>query len=294
MMRNRKNEIKILVKMLAIVNLILLFASMMMITGPFYNISKANTTHYPFRSFSEDHEKIEILTDVSDRNPFEYEFSLLYQVRWLRIKAGFSEIILGRPLQFQGTGAYYCSARAWTNEFFSKFFPVDDLVESYIDQKNFLPHFYSERIFEGSQRRAISIEFNQKKQQIIQDGKHFPLKPQTLDPLSWIMFLRIGRFSLGQNYSNRIFAQKKMYQIDYSLGQLETVTTPLGAFLCFSVQPTLLLRGRPIQEDNKIKLWFTADENRLPVKFESKVKVGTVTAELTAITSDIVSCGKIN
>ena len=99
------------------------------------------------------------------------------------------------------------------------------------------------------------------------------------------MVLRIIKFETGEKFTVDVFADRKCYQIVMEVGPVQEIVTKAGTFQCFSIEPTLRLRGRVIEEDSKMKMWFSNDERRIPVKLETKVKVGTIVAELIEYSS---------
>jgi hypothetical protein len=54
----------------------------------------------------------------------------------------------------------------------------------------------------------------------------------------------------------------------------------MGYFECLKFNPSIQA-GRVFRKDSKLYLWITNDGNRIPVKAQVEVLVGTVTMELT-------------
>jgi hypothetical protein len=60
----------------------------------------------------------------------------------------------------------------------------------------------------------------------------------------------------------------------------ERVKTTLGTFNCLKFSPSIQ-PGRIFRKDSKLYLWITDDQNRIPVKAQVEILVGSVTMELT-------------
>jgi hypothetical protein len=60
----------------------------------------------------------------------------------------------------------------------------------------------------------------------------------------------------------------------------EVIKTNMGYFDCLKFNPSIQA-GRVFRKDSKLYLWITNDGNRIPVKAQVEILVGTVTMELT-------------
>ena len=59
----------------------------------------------------------------------------------------------------------------------------------------------------------------------------------------------------------------------------EKYETKLGTFNCIKLKP-LLNKGEIFKEGEGMTLWLTDDDNRIPVRIESDLKVGRITCDL--------------
>jgi len=59
----------------------------------------------------------------------------------------------------------------------------------------------------------------------------------------------------------------------------ETIKTKLGNIRCLKFSP-VIKPGRVFRKDSKLYLWVTDDGNRVPVKAEVEILVGSVTLEI--------------
>lgn len=57
--------------------------------------------------------------------------------------------------------------------------------------------------------------------------------------------------------------------------------TKLGKFNCIKLKP-LLQEGEIFKEGEGMTLWLTDDDNRIPVRIESELRVGRITCDLKA------------
>lgn len=59
----------------------------------------------------------------------------------------------------------------------------------------------------------------------------------------------------------------------------EVYETKLGKFNCVKIKP-LLMSGQVFKEGEGMTLWVTDDDNRIPVRIESDLRVGRITCDL--------------
>jgi len=228
--------------------------------------------------------KLDFVTEHGLPVPFFSGERFLYSVSWFALEAGFVEITVQKNVRIKEHETFHFVARAWTSDFFSRFFKVNDRIETWLDTTRFIPRRYEEHIHEGSYSKNRVFEFFHGQRTIIYDQEKFAISAQAQDPFSCFMLLRMLHFSPGDTISIDVFSNRQCYQIDMAISPVQQRKTKLGTFPCFSVKPTLKQRGRVLQENSELLLWFTADEKRLPVLIETKAKIGTITAQLIDMT----------
>ena len=76
------------------------------------------------------------------------------------------------------------------------------------------------------------------------------------------------------------FLHDEVSQLGITYLGKERIKTPLGTFNCLKFSPEIK-PGRIFKKDSQLLLWVTDDGNRIPVKAEVEILVGSVTLELT-------------
>jgi hypothetical protein len=75
------------------------------------------------------------------------------------------------------------------------------------------------------------------------------------------------------------FLHDGVSKLDVQYVGKELVKTALGTFNCLKFSPSIQ-PGRIFKKDSKLYLWITDDANRIPVKAQVEILVGSVTLEL--------------
>src|SRR5690606_24902109 len=111
-------------------------------------------------------------------------------------------------LKFNQKPTIRLSAQGKTSSAFSIFYNVLNRYDSYIDQKTFLPYFYTESINEGNYRRNDKVRFDQSNRTITGNKGTFTGSNQTFDLLSAYYFARnldLSKMSIGESFKLTYF-----------------------------------------------------------------------------------------
>ncbi len=65
----------------------------------------------------------------------------------------------------------------------------------------------------------------------------------------------------------------------------EVLTTPAGRFNTVVIEPKMSSAG--VDRDERLWIWYSDDERRLPVRIRTEVNFGAITATLRAVTPGV-------
>lgn len=185
-----------------------------------------------------------------------------------------------------------CIARGNTAPAFDIFYKVRDEYATVLEPKNLLPKFFLRRVNEGGFKIHNDFDFRQDSLKVIaemQDSKHphridtMKIEPNTQDIVSAILYCRslnYAKLDSGEQFQFPVFLDNELFHIGIRYLGKQTISTEYGDYKCLVLQP-LLLTGRIFSEADKMRIYLTDDENRIPVYIESPLKVGKVVAVLT-------------
>lgn len=210
---------------------------------------------------------------------------LTYRLRYGFISAATATLkVEDSRIKFSSPHTFHLSARGRTSSAFSVFYTVDNQYDSYIDSETFLPHYYTERIREGSYRREDIVRFDHRNRTVRgEKGTFKSPSAQTFDLVSAYYFARnldLSGVREGQSFSLTYFLNDEIATLGIKYVGVETIQTSLGKVECLKFSPEIK-PGRIFKKDSALYLWVTNDGNRIPVKAEVEILVGTVILELT-------------
>jgi hypothetical protein len=218
--------------------------------------------------------------------PFDAGETLVYTIAWLKIEGGEMTLRTRRETTADGVPMHRISLTATSNEYVSKFYPVRDLYETWVDARDFQPLRFEKHAREGRYESDEIEEFDLAKRIGRWREDRTPLPERIQDIISSFYFLRSQPLAVGADVRVDMFSRGKIYKLKASVLDREKVETEAGVFDAFRVQPQL--RENETAEDRnrgKLFLWFSDDDKRLPVMAKTLMPIGSVTARLTKVVS---------
>jgi len=218
--------------------------------------------------------------------PFADGETLVYTIAWLKIEGGEMTLRTAGETTSDGVPLYRISLTARSNDYVSKFYPVRDLYETWVDARDFQPLRFEKHAREGHYESDEVEEFDLGRRIGSWREDRTPLPDRIEDIISSFYFLRSQPLTVGADVRVDMFSRGKIYKLKASVLDRERVETEAGVFEAFKVQPQL--RENETAEDRnrgKLFLWFSDDERRLPVMAKTVMPIGSVTARLTKVVS---------
>jgi hypothetical protein len=225
-------------------------------------------------------------SDPSSARSLQVGEQLTYDISWLYITAGRAVMAIrdagtdgDRPLVKLLTTAQSRPA-------ITKFFPVDNRVESIMDPATLLPEHLVFRRREGKKKEDIEYTFHQKKGIVtaVKGGapETLEIPPGTQDVISCLYYAR-SELTLqpGSSLTMNVFHDKKNRKLDVQVEGIETVSGSWGEVETARVLVVMPFQGLFLNQGN-IRVWFTTDDRRIPVRMKAKVVIGSIVADLVS------------
>ncbi|MDH4318490.1 MAG: DUF3108 domain-containing protein [Desulfobulbaceae bacterium] len=169
---------------------------------------------------------------------------------------------------------------------FKLFYPVDDFFTTFIDFYQRLPYRYEVLQREGHGRdetRRLTIYDQERLVVRYQRDDDEPLDVAISGPVhnefSSFYITRCLTLDPGEVPVVPTFADKRRHEVDVNILGAEEVGSMFGKVSTIRVQPKMTFRGL-YDKDGDTVIWFTDDVCRVPVKINSKILIGSLTAEL--------------
>ena len=167
----------------------------------------------------------------------------------------------------------------------TKFYPVDNRVASTVDVEPFLPRHMTFARREGKRSNDFDYTFRHSEGVVIsvKDGNRaeLPIPADAQDAISCLYYVRkVLPMVPGASLTMTVHHDNKNYKMEVRVEALETLKGAWGKRQTARVLVVMPFQGIFLNEGN-IRVWFTTDEHRVPVRMKAKVIVGSIVAELT-------------
>jgi hypothetical protein len=210
---------------------------------------------------------------------------LVFDLTWAGVKAGTSTL---ETVNDEGRTRLISTARS--ADWISLFYTVDDRVVSLLRNEQTasavgLPENYRIKLREGRHRRDKELVFDHANGQVTfidhlsKRKKTFRIDAKTLDPLSSFYRVRTLKLEVGKSVYVDVFDSKKLWNVEVQVLRREKIKTKLGEFETVVIKPLLKSEGI-FNKKGDVYIWLTDDKKRIPVKLESKIAIGSITATL--------------
>ncbi len=220
--------------------------------------------------------------------PFKIGEKLEYDLSWGFFPVGEATMEVHSLEKIDGELCYLIRFSVRTNSFADNFYKVRTKVESFVSYDFRKSIRYRKVQEEGKTKRNIFVDFDykQNKAKYFQNGKLSMLTSipgEVFDPLSMAYFFRLNELRQNHQITLPTCDGKSFKKIVIQTGTKKKISVPAGTFYAIETKPEMQnLRGVFKKSPNSIlRVWYSEDKNRIPVKISSKVIVGSFNAELT-------------
>ena len=220
---------------------------------------------------------------------------LTYTLRWGPVRAGKATLESVGRAEVNGCQVRHFLGTIETDSFVAAIYSARNSLEGFTDPALSRSLLYRKNQEEGGELSEAQAVFDTEKNTATyckighRCRKPIAIRPDTLDPVSCIFYLR--KLSLDGVSETRIHVSdgKTALWVPVRILGRERITTPAGTFSTLKVE-ALIERGRGlVKGDQKARLliWFTDNQERLPVMAQGELVLGPFTAELKEISRPV-------
>lgn len=211
----------------------------------------------------------------------EMRFKVFYNIAgtW----TGTGEAVLTTTLTtYNGQPAYHIVATGRTYSSYDFIFKVRDRYETYIHKENLVPLRFKRDVHEGRTKFKNDVAFDHSSKVARSDGRTFKIDPCTQDVLSAIYFARsidFDKYAIGSKIPFTMFLDNELHHLYIRYLGKAKVKTQYGTFNAIKIAP-LLIEGTIFKGGEKMVVYVSDDQNKIPLRVESPIIVGSVIADL--------------
>lgn len=208
-------------------------------------------------------------------------FKVYYNMGAIWVGAGYATF--NTTLEdLNGRKVYHVVGDGKTMKSYEWFYKVRDKYETYIDVETMLPAKFIRNVDEGGFKIYNNVTFNQNIGQAISTKGVYKVPKCIQDVLSAIYYARnidYSKYTPGDKIPFSMFLDDQVYNLYIRYIGKERVTTKYGTFNAIKISP-LLIEGTIFKGGEKMMVWVSDDANRIPVRVDSPILVGSIKVDL--------------
>lgn len=216
--------------------------------------------------------------------PFGVGERLRYHMDFAFMRAGRSEMMIVGVDSVRARRAYHFKSRVRSTKSVDLIYKVRDVVESWFDVNSLYSHRYERRIREGSYRSQKYFDYNHDTEWVAISNENgpkglAPFRKFSHNIISALYWVRAMPLAEGKEFFVPLHDHDIQYPLKVVVYGKEEIKVPAGTFTCWKIEPVIHSEGLFKMAD-RLWVWISDDENRLPVLMKSKIAVGSINGKL--------------
>lgn len=211
-----------------------------------------------------------------------------FRIHYGIFNASYATIQVDEAL-WEGKSVFHAKGVGKTTGFARWFFKVDDYYDSYFTKDLVRPLYFIRNINEGGYKKHVTIRFNNenntaKVNDILKNKKGtYSTESTVQDLISCFYFLRnqfdVSSIKKDEFVVVNLFFDESNYAFKFKFLGVETIKTKFGYVKTLKFRP-YVQSGRVFRSNESITLWVSNDENKIPIRLQASLRVGSITADL--------------
>ncbi len=211
----------------------------------------------------------------------QIQFQIFYSVVGAYILAGDATFTCVQE-KMNNKAVYHIEGVGNSNSKYDFIFKVRDKYESWVDTTTFLPLKFTRKVSEGKYKKTESITFNHASNKATSTNKTYDIPKCVQDVLSATYYARninFDKLAIGDKVNFSMTIDEEVHNMYIKYMGKETVKTRYGKFNAIKFKP-LLIKGTIFEGGEKMTVWVSDDANRLPLRVNSPITVGSVKVDM--------------
>ncbi len=221
---------------------------------------------------------------TQSNSAFTYGEELVYRVHYGFITAAKIKLKVGNEaVKVHDRPTYHLIADGRTLSTFDWLFKVRDRFESYMDMEYMAPLKYIKSVKEDAYSDVDLVFFDHDTKRIKGKKKNMDCPVYVQDVIGAIYYARTIDYKLatkGQVFPIDVYLDQQIYNLEFKYLGKETIKSDIGKVKCIKIKPKAVA-DRVFKDDQSITLWVSDDENKIPIRIEAALAVGSLKVDLT-------------
>ena len=162
------------------------------------------------------------------------------------------------------------------------FFSANYLLESWVDQATFTSlRFTQDNDDDHSEKDKVYEIFPERQTYSVNNGAELPSVADPLDEGALLYYVRTMDLEVGKTYELNRYFRPDRNPVIVKVLRKETISVPAGKFNTIVIQPIIKSKGI-FSENGRAEIWLSDDKDRVMVQMRVRLKVATISLQLTS------------
>lgn len=225
-------------------------------------------------------------------DPFVVGEKVVHSVSYFGAEAGKLTLQVKPFVEVNNRKSYNFFMGLKTSSLFSKFYSVDDYVETFIDFDELVPHVFKLSARESGKLVSANSYFDNKtlkatfweKKYTEKNGEEekklaWDILPYSQNAFSGIFYMRVFKWEIGKENSFRVADDEKNIVFKATAIEKVKLDTDAGEFKAIKIKATVVSRGALTQAGD-FYIWISDDERKIILRLEAEIKIGKIVSEI--------------
>ena len=232
---------------------------------------------------------------VIENRPFDFGEEIQYKIYYGFFTIGKGQFKVHKnPFKVNKRGAYKIDVRAKTTGMVDWVAKIDDQWGGYIDTTSLVPHQAYRIIKEGNYRKTEVVNYDHNSQMLevktkgkndedFKEPMYYEFPQQVRDLISGFAYFRsldFDKIKVRDTITIPAFFEDTFYKLQVVYLGKETIDTPVGKIRAHKVTP-VMPENKIFDGEDSVLAWFSDDENKIHLKINAKLYVGSGGLEIT-------------
>jgi hypothetical protein len=221
------------------------------------------------------------IRNTSFKNGEQLNYVVYYSIIGLYVNAGNATLTTNLE-RMNNRPVYHIIGAGKSNSSYNWISKVNNRYETFIDTGAMQPVKFIRDVHEGNHKKYENITFNRKASTAITNDGVYKVPDCVQDLVSCLYYARninFNKYKPGDKISFSMFLDNEVYNMYIRYVGKEDVKTKYGKFRAIKFKP-LLIKGTVFEGGEKMSVWVTDDANRVPLRVESSLAVGSIKVDM--------------
>ena len=208
-------------------------------------------------------------------------FVVYYNLSAVWVAAGQASFVTNVE-RLDGKPVFHITGAGKTYKSYDWIYSVNDKYETFIDTVSMLPMKFTRSVKENKTVFNEYVRFAHAQRKAFANNTSYSVPACVQDVLSAVYYARnidYSRYRVGDKIPFQLYLDKEVHHLYIRYLGKHQITTRYGTFNTIKIKP-LLVKGTVFKGGEDMEVYVSDDENRLPVRINSPILVGSVKVDM--------------